>query len=283
MRKFLSKFLIKILTKRRTGRTIDNNRSQEDFLIFKIFFPLLPVFFFFLTPLTAKVDLEPALQPKELSTSLIIPCSAAHFKHIPNLLRLYDQQTVPPNEIVISLAPSEKIPPNDIVAVESFPWNFHLKIIKNLGRIAAGQNRNIAVENCTGDLILAQDADDLPHPQRVEIVKYLFENFQIDHLLHSYTVSGNNQESDLEKKYQLQDLEAFYYLGKYPPEDGSIVVHNACVCFLRHACEKIRWPEHFLRTEDTEFNVMVYEQPNIKNKVVLTANLIHYRWELGGM
>ena len=218
-------------------------------------------------------SLIPASQPKEFSTSVLIPCSAAHFSLIPELLMCYNQQTVLPNEVVVSLSEAQEIPPKEIENVELFPWNFQLKLVKTTNKLSAGQNRNTAFANSTGDLILTQDADDIPHPQRVQVIKYLFENFELDHLLHLWIPTKKDFVH-----HTIENLTACYFEA-YPP-GSSINFHNACACMLRHVCEAIKWQEHFLRTEDTEFNVIVYEDPSIRYKALVWADLIQYRIEL---
>jgi glycosyltransferase involved in cell wall biosynthesis len=212
-------------------------------------------------------------KPKVLSTSVLIPCASTHFKLIPELLMYYNQQTVLPNEVVVSLSECQKVSDAEIESMEQFPWNFQLKIVKTTNKLSAGQNRNIAFAHSSGDLILTQDADDLPHHQRVQIIKYLFENFKLDHLLHLWIPS---QQEFVDRP--IKKLKARYFEA-YPPV-SSINFHNACVCMLRHVVEAIKWPEHFLRTEDTEFNQAVYNDPSIKYKALVWGDFIKYRIEL---
>ena len=121
-----------------------------------------------------------------MTTSIVIPCVPQHFGHIFGLLYQYEHQTCIPDQIVISLSESECMSDEEFLFVENYHWPFELKIIKNHGKRSAGENRTIGSEHSCGDLILLQDADDIPHPQRVEIVKYIFEHYFIDHLMHSF-------------------------------------------------------------------------------------------------
>ncbi len=129
---------------------------------------------------------------KQMSTSVIIPCIYKHFYHVEDLLNYYEKQTTLPDEIVISLSEADKLPPDDIEGVKNNPWSFNLKIITSNKKQSAGSNRNIAVRHSSGDILILQDADDIPHPQRVEIIKYLFETRNISMLLHQwYTINDN--------------------------------------------------------------------------------------------
>lgn len=129
---------------------------------------------------------------KEMSTSVIIPCIYKHFYHVEGLLNYYEKQTTLPDEIVISLSEADKLPIEDIERVKNNPWSFKLKIITSNNKYSAGGNRNIAVKHSSGDILILQDADDIPHPQRVEIIKYLFETRNISMLLHQWNTINDN-------------------------------------------------------------------------------------------
>ncbi|MBM3193646.1 MAG: glycosyltransferase family 2 protein [Chlamydiae bacterium] len=221
-----------------------------------------------LTWVNARVLLVEEIQPKRLSTSVIIPCAPSHFIHILNLLEHYNSQTVCPDEIIISLSECGKFCAPDMEEIENRSWNFALKIIKTEEKCAAGKNRNIAFSHTTKEIILLQDADDLPHPRRVEIVKALFETYKIEHLFHLWQPPGS-----VFKEYNEENLDCCY-LEKYPYNPR---VTNGHVCFLKSACGHIKWPENFFKTEDSDFNRMVYQDKSIKYKAIVYADLIEYR------
>src|SRR3990167_5690905 len=83
---------------------------------------------------------------------------------------------------------------------------FKTKILCFQGKQSAGKNRNIACSHAEGDILIAQDADDIPHPQRIEIIKYVFENYATEHLLHSYFV-GEKPFSP----YDVSDIKIYQY------------------------------------------------------------------------
>ncbi len=106
-----------------------------------------------------------------LKTSIIIPCHPRHACHLYDLISLYEEQTVLPDEIVISLSQSNQVSEEIIHNIESTPWAFSVKLLKSDKKLYAGQNRNRACDKAAGDIFICQDADDLPHPQRVEIIQ----------------------------------------------------------------------------------------------------------------
>jgi hypothetical protein len=137
----------------------------------------------------------------DFSVAVIIPCYHGHFKFLENLLNEYTKQTKLPDQIVISISEADKIPEIEINKLNNYYWPFELKIITSYEQLFAGPNRNKAIINADTDIIVCQDADDIPHPQRIEIIKYAFDNFEIDYLLH---LSSRNQEC-LNNRYHLEN------------------------------------------------------------------------------
>lgn len=109
-----------------------------------------------------------------LSASVAIPCYYKHFKYLPTLLESLTQQTCLPDEVVISLSQVEQMTSEEIDLLEGGPWPFPVKIIRRVGQFMEGANRTTAAQCCSSDVILCVDADDIPHPQRVEAVLQLF-------------------------------------------------------------------------------------------------------------
>ena len=111
-------------------------------------------------------------QSSHVTTSVIIPCFYGHFKHLDELMNALCNQTVLPDEVVISLSEIDKLNPALIKKFENKKYPFPVKLIKHRELLWAGPNRNSACEHAIGDIFICQDADDLPHPQRIEIIKY---------------------------------------------------------------------------------------------------------------
>ena len=112
-----------------------------------------------------------------MKTSVFIPCTQKHIKYISGLVSEYQHGTVKPDEIVVFVSGNGR-------SYEVFKNTHYEKHVA--GNVLAGPARQTAKQLCSGDIILYQDADDLPHPQRVEIVKHLFETMDIMHMTHSY-------------------------------------------------------------------------------------------------
>ncbi|MDE3045942.1 MAG: glycosyltransferase family 2 protein [Verrucomicrobiota bacterium] len=203
----------------------------------------------------------------------MIPCAAQHFVHLEPLLDLLAQQTRLPEEVVVSLSEVVRLEKRAMDELEEREWPFQLKILRHEGKRSAGMNRNLACKAVTGDLIICQDADDIPHPQRVEIVGYLFEHYAITHLLHTYVYKGEfapyrKEEVIPYEFYNYDHLEAVY-------QDR---LHNGNVSFLREVAKRVQWDDVFECDHDVKFNRDVYRW--WRKGATIDCNLLIYRQPL---
>lgn len=212
--------------------------------------------------------------PREMSTSIIIPCDILHFPLLFPLLEYFQNQTTLfPDEIVISLSNTNDLYKEEIYSLENHSWPFSVKIISHRDKKSAGLNRNIAAFNSSKDILICQDADDLPHPQRVEIIKYMFETYDIDHLFHSlisYHRSFTSYETEQVPICTFLSLnEMFDYCNKrrHPITNGN-------VSFTRDVIKNIPFPDAS-SGEDVVFNEKIYCS-SYKSATIL-AKLLMYR------
>lgn len=199
---------------------------------------------------------------RSITCSVIIPCYYGHFMHLENLLMEYTKQTVYPDEIVISLSEAHKINQKKIKNLENKGFPFKVNILKTKHQLFAGENRNIAAANSLGDIIICQDADDIPHPQRIEIIKHIFENYNVEFLMHYMT----RDFKILNHNFLYQDvfLENSYLKE---PCNGNVALKREL--FYIH-----EWP-NFKRGQDMMFNANLQEDGYILYKCQLP--LILYR------
>jgi hypothetical protein len=188
-------------------------------------------------------------------------------------LEAYQNQTIKPDEVVVSLSEVEKLQQSQIDFLERGLWDFKLVIIRNDGRVADGQNRTKAMDRSTGDILVFSDADDLPHPQRIEITKYIFENYEVDFLLHSFAFARKDihpifNDHLVPMKYaKFDDLLTYAYASNVRVTSGS-------PCSLRKVGDAIKWYE----TADQDYAREAYRQ--FKNCIFINENLILYRVNL---
>lgn len=179
------------------------------------------------------------LNKLDQTVSIIIPCYQGHFKFLNELILDLCKQTILPNEIVISLSEADKIDREEIDKLRNINVPFKLILIENNMKLFAGENRNIAAANSTGDILICQDADDKPHTQRIEIIKSQFDEQNIDHLMHGYSKLAkdinftiNENSHNIEKRFRLTP--------------GNIAIK-------REVFAKIKWSK-LPRGEDCKFN-----------------------------
>lgn len=232
----------------------------------------------FLGTFSASSSLEGVLQKREqwisMKTTIIIPCHYRHFQHVYDLLVHYENQSVLPDEVVISLSESQNVPRDQIERVMNEPWAFSVTILESSEKLTASQNRNLASLNSTGDLLICQDADDLPHPQRVEIIHTIFEQFEVEHLLHYWI-----RPQEAFSFYKSEAFENFStYCKTYRQAKLLGGITNGNNAYTREVFNRIQWPEQNGIGEDVSFNNAVYK--SFKYKVVVKAPLLMYRNEL---
>ena len=209
-----------------------------------------------------------------LTTAVIIPCYYGHAHHLFSLLKLYEQQTVLPDKVVIALSEAHRVAPELIMAINNEPWLFPVKLVSSDQKRYAGPNRNSACAHADGDILICQDADDVPHPQRVEAIKYFFQKYHVDHLLHKFHGANKDNEPEFALYNNIGDI-TYSYPKKYTDTYKIGNVTNGNVSILKKVFKKNQWSNK-RRGQDTEFNKKIYKKRRLK-KIVIKAPLIAYR------
>jgi len=149
-------------------------------------------------------------------------------------------------------------------------------VIYNKEVLYAGGNRNKACDIAKGDILSFQDADDLPHPQRTELIGHVFENTNTEHLL--YLLIRDSQFITTEKHLLLdqkndilvRDVQDYDYISNF----GPTVTHGN-PSILRSMYEQVKFPNQKAPGEDQIFNKDIYRL--YKHKSLLKIALINYR------
>lgn len=224
----------------------------------------------------------PTILEPYLTTSIIVPLHPKHIVNVKRLLTNYEKQTVLPTEVVISMSEyQEHLHKNNIEEIISIKRPFNVIIATTPEKKQPGENRNIACSKANGDILIVNDADDMPHPQRVEIIRYLFELYNIDHLMHKYRLfedpgtykNPNYEVYDLNKiPFELESIN-FKALSAFMLFAQLKNIHNGNIAISRKVFKKIRWSNKAI-AEDQEFNFMAYQ--NFKNRIIVNLPLIDY-------
>lgn len=198
-------------------------------------------------------------QMERVRTSVVVPCSHKHVRLLPELVEEIGRQTRRPDEIVIALSGSQ-----------TPPLPGHVRLLHGRTASTAGHNRNRGSEAATGTVLIYQDADDLPHPQRVEVIAGLFERYEVEHLMHGYmytrgqtwSVGHPDQPSDhrpLPIELPPTSVEDAAQRSAYRSEPlPATIVSNGEVAVLRSTWRAAPWPEHAGAGEDQEFNQRIF-------------------------
>ena len=210
-----------------------------------------------------------------LKVSVIIPCHAQHARYLYNLVKRYEQQTQLPDEIVISFSGVSGVAHiNTIKAIKNESWPFSVLLLTTEQNLFAGENRNRACEKASGDILICQDADDVPYPQRVEIIKQFFTTYQIDHLVHQWVglgptgkhnvahlehpQTGLNKDGSFRLYEQIEDL-PFFQPHKFDEMLSYGSFTNGNCALSKEVCNAIQWGDE-PRGQDVIFNRQVYQQ-----------------------
>ena len=205
--------------------------------------------------------------PRQLKTSVLVPCAGKHVALLPELVDALKAQTRKPDEIIVAVSGCI---PSDVPALDA-------EVVHSSSQRTAGANRNCAADVANGDVFIYQDADDLPHAQRLEIIAGLFEAYAIDHLMHFfYYLNAEPSQFSVEQAADRSTYRTSLIACEVPYLPGLVEnVTNGNVAVVRSVALTVPWPEYSGAGEDQEFNRAVYAQT--KRTVVTPLPLITYR------
>jgi len=213
--------------------------------------------------------LVPRARKERKSVSVIVPCSHKHVRLLPALIEHLGAQTRKADEIVVAVSGCAAAP----AALAG------VRILHSSAPQTCGHNRNHASEVAVGDVLIYQDADDLPHPQRVEIIAGLFETYEIEHLMHHYFYKTSEPRTfTLEEAVVCSAYYAEPKLGSSPKVGADSGVTNGNVAIARTVFQAVRWPSSFGIGTDQTFNRAVYAR--FTRTAVTQLPLLTYRHDL---
>ncbi len=159
-----------------------------------------------------------------LRSTIAIPCIVDDILKLDNLLKTIDDQTVPPIEIIIALSSVPKdMNVDEIRRKLQTIVNVPLIILGTHEQCYAGINRNRAANASKGDYILFMDADDLMHPQYVEIILKTFLEYDPIAIVHGFSVSQGNLPRFI-GNYKTFDGNYLYNIHKKnPPKNNTFI------------------------------------------------------------
>jgi glycosyltransferase involved in cell wall biosynthesis len=169
-----------------------------------------------------------------------IPCYHGHITVLKRLLDSIELQTRKPDMVVVSCSSTPDI---SSIPYSQDNYSFPLQIIITEDKLNGAQNRNIGISNLQTDIISFIDADDIMHPQRLEIIEKAFKEHNIVMLLHSFKGGYTNQ-------MELYDVNTITFdIGKIGINswgygalhliDPKLVIHNGQSSVAKHVVSHI--------------------------------------------
>lgn len=209
------------------------------------------------------------------TVSVIVPCYYKHFDLLPELLHHISLQTVLPEEVVISVSEEGKIDVDQRKKIESLKYPFKVNYIFHKERRYAGDNRNCACEKAIGDIFITQDADDIPHPQRVEIIKSMFQKYDVVHIVHKFAYPYLRKGGSFGAEFSINKIKTSLMTHDYMTECWVFgPLTNGEMAIRREVFDKLHWSTQRVG-EDVDFNCRVVAL--FKKSLILNAELLLYR------
>lgn len=171
---------------------------------------------------------------------------------LPPLLGELERQTVRPDEVVLAIS--------GVPAPPKLPGTrFPVRVATDPTARNAAANRNRALSLVTGTVVVYQDADDIPHAQRLEIIRHLFACYEIDHLMHGYEHAPPTRDATAWRagRYELRYTEGL--LRSDPRYRFDLGITNGNPAVSRELLRRVGWPEQHRVGEDVAFNTRAYK------------------------
>jgi glycosyltransferase involved in cell wall biosynthesis len=206
-----------------------------------------------------------------MKIGVAVPCYHGHINKLYELLDSIENQTRLPNKVVVSSSSTKKI---DIIK----KYRYDLAVIVMEEKKNAAQNRNIAAAQLNDmDYITFIDADDIMHPQKIEILLDTFQKYDSDIILHNFSM---NKANDTQAFNQIQDINVrthtlikswsgcITHIRGY--DDSLDKIHHGHATVKKEIFDKVKFPEEpeFHTKEDCVFCYRVFSLPDVKNAYI---------------
>ena len=217
----------------------------------------------------------------------------AYIGHIDSLFKLLDSiqfQTNIPNKVVVSCSSSKNSDFELNCYLEKLQqYTFSLEIITSEEKKSAAQNRNIAAAKLSDmNYITFIDADDIMHPQRIEILLKIFQENDSDIILHDFLDCEIYDNDSSFKKIENENIDVRInslkqcYSGCITHKDYNYIfinhIHHGHVSIKQYIFNILQFPEEpeFYRKEDCVFCYRVFSLENIKHSYIVNK-LTYYK------
>jgi len=206
-----------------------------------------------------------------MKIGVAIPCFDKHLSYLFLLLDSIEAQTVIPDKVCVSCSSTASFP-------SSRKYSFPLEIVLTNEKRNAAQNRNIAMDRLHEmDYISFMDADDIMHPQRIEVLRIVFKNHNCQMILHNYQHGTNTEFRPIEDiEVRVNTMKPTVSGGTTHIEHHKFLqqhIHHSQVSVQRSIVDLVRFPEEpeFHRREDSAFCNRLIKLPNVNHVYIVNA------------
>jgi glycosyltransferase involved in cell wall biosynthesis len=206
-----------------------------------------------------------------MKIGVAIPCYYGHIDQLFFLLDSIEKQTILPDKVSVSCSSSQTFE-------NKKTFSFPLEIIVTEEKQNAARNRNVAAAKLQDmDYITFIDADDIMHPQRMEILLQVLKKEDSDIILHNFYDESEYNASIFDKFHNISirtDTLVKSWSGCITQVNGyndSIdKIHHSQVTVKKNIFEQVKFPEEveFNTREDCVFCYRVFSLPNVKNAYI---------------
>lgn len=191
-----------------------------------------------------------------MKLSFCITCYDGDYNFLDRLLLNLQKQTAAPDELIVYSSGFDDNLFFKTEYIEIAGKKIEIKYINSLQRTIQSIARNISASFASGDIIIFFDIDDIPHFQKIEITKKLFDIHDPDFIVHSYSMMGvedkqiNHSKSVIKKDLVFNTSNTNIYSKSY-----DSMVHHAHIAVKKKCFEKVKFNEsyEFYRKEDGKF------------------------------
>jgi glycosyltransferase involved in cell wall biosynthesis len=206
-----------------------------------------------------------------MKIGVAIPCYYGHIDQLFFLLDSIEKQTILPDKVSVSCSSSQTFE-------NKKTYSFPLEIIVTEEKQNAARNRNVAAAKLQDmDYITFIDADDIMHPQRIEILLQVLKKEDSDIILHNFYDESEYNVNIFDKIHIISvrtDTLVKSLSGCITHVNGynDLIdkIHHSQVTVKKNIFEQVKLPEEveFNRKEDCVFCYRVFSLPNIKNAYI---------------
>jgi hypothetical protein len=207
-----------------------------------------------------------------MKIGVAIPCYNGHIMKLFDLFDSIQNQTIIPDQVIVSSSSTIDLKIHK-------EYNFQFKIVITKDKKNAAQNRNIAASYLSDmDYITFIDADDIMHPQRIEVLLRVIDNCNSDIILHNFYIESELNNNLIFEKIENVNIRNHTLI---PGWSGCIThisgyndqidrIHHSQVTVKKEIFDQVKFPEEleFHRKEDCIFCHRVFSLPNIKNAYI---------------